>query len=248
MPSKNEIRSAKVAHLARHATEFGTMTGPTVIDMATVHRRKREMIENQIAIHLQYYKESGAELIMGDGRFTAQKTLEVSLNDGGTRVLTGDRVFLNVGTRAAIQTVPGLEAARPLTHTEALELDYLPSHLIVIGGGYSGIELAQAYRRFGSAVTIIESGPQLLRREDIDVSREMRRILVDEGIQVFVETEVLRVEGTSGGKVSFELRTTAGDQNLEGSDILVAVGVFQILAASALRKPVLSWTAAATFV
>ena len=133
-------------------------------------------------------------------------------------------VFLNVGTHAAIQTVPGLEAARPLTHIEALELDYLPSHLIVIGGGYSGIELAQAYRRFGSAVTIIESGPQLLGREDIDVSREMRRILVDEGIQVFVETEVLRVEGTSGGKVSFELRTTAGDQNLEGSDILVAVG------------------------
>jgi pyruvate/2-oxoglutarate dehydrogenase complex dihydrolipoamide dehydrogenase (E3) component len=201
-----------------------TMTGPTVIDMATVHRRKREMVENQIAIHLQYYKESGAELIMGDGRFTAPKTLEVSLNDGGTRVLTGDRVFLNVGTHAAIPTVPGLEAARPLTHIEALELDYLPSHLIVIGGGYSGLELAQAYRRFGSAVTIIESGPQLLGREDIDVSREMRRILVDEGIQVFVETEVLRVEGTSGGKVSLELRTTAGDRNLEGSDILVAVG------------------------
>jgi len=102
-----------------------------------------------------------------------------------------DKVFLNVGTHAAIPNVPGLEQAQPLTHVEALELDYLPRHLIVIGGGYSGLELAQAYRRFGSDVTIVESGPQLLAREDIDVSREMRRILSEEGIQVLVEAELL---------------------------------------------------------
>ena len=124
----------------------------------------------------------------------APKTLEVSVNGGGTRTLTADKIFLNLGTHAAIPSVPGLAEARPLTHIEALELDYLPSHLIVIGGGYAGLELAQAYRRFGSNVTIIESGPQLMGREDIDVSQEMRRILTDEGIQAHVTAELLNVQ------------------------------------------------------
>jgi pyruvate/2-oxoglutarate dehydrogenase complex dihydrolipoamide dehydrogenase (E3) component len=224
MPSKNEIFSAKVAHLVRHAAHFGAMTGPVAVDMATVRQRKREMVDAQIAKHLQNYKTSGAELIMGTGRFVAPKTLEVRLNDGGTRVLAGEQVFLNVGTHAAIPSAPGFEAARPLTHIEALELDYLPSHLIVIGGGYAGLELAQAYRRFGSNVTIIEQGPQLMAREDFDVSHEIRRMLSDEGIQVIVEAEVLHVHGQSGKEVSLAVRTTSGEQNIEGSDILVAVG------------------------
>jgi pyruvate/2-oxoglutarate dehydrogenase complex dihydrolipoamide dehydrogenase (E3) component len=192
--------------------------------MATVRRRKREMVERQIVKHLQIYRASGAELIMGSGRFVAPKTLEVKLNEGGTRVLAADKVFLNVGTRAAIPNVPGLEAARSLTHVEPLELDYLPQHLIVIGGGYSGLEFAQAYRRFGSDVTIIESGPQLLAREDIDVSQEMRRILGSEGIQIVVEAELLQVRGKSGDKVTLSARTPSGEQYIVGSDILVAAG------------------------
>ena len=196
MPSKNEISSAKAAQLARQGSDYGTLKGPITVDMATVRRRKREMVERQVAKHLQIYQASGAELIMGSGRFIAPKTLEVKLNDGGTRVLAADKVFLNLGTHAAIPNVPGLEAARPLTHVEALELDYVPQHLIVIGGGYSGLELAQAYRRFGSDVTVIESGPQLLAREDIDVSQEMRRILSSEGIQVLVEAELLDRKST----------------------------------------------------
>ena len=156
MPSKKEIRSAEVAHLARHGVEFGTVTSSVVVDMATVSRRKREMVERQVAKHLENYKASGAELIMGRARFVAPKTLEVSVNGGGTRTLTADKIFLNLGTHAAIPGTPGLADARPLTHIEALELDYLPSHLFVIGGGYAGLELAQAYRRFGSNVTIIE--------------------------------------------------------------------------------------------
>ena len=131
--------------------------------MEAVRRRKRAMVERQVEKHLQIYQASGAELIMGSGRFVGPKTLEVKLNDGGTRILAADTVFLNVGTRAAIPNVPALEAAQPLTHVEALELDYLPQHLVVIGGGYSGLELAQAYRRFGSNVTIIESGPSSWR-------------------------------------------------------------------------------------
>ncbi len=224
MPSKNEIRSAEVAHLARHAAEFGAMTGPVKVDMAIVRRRKRDMVEAQVAAHLKNYEASGAELIMGNGRFVAPKTLEVNLNDGGTRILAGAQVFLNPGTHAAIPSVPGLEAARPLTHIEALELDSLPQHLIVIGGGYSGIELAQAYRRFGSEVTIIEAGPQLMGREDLDVSQEILRILRDEGIQVFVAAELLNVRGQSGKGLNLDVLTSEGEQNVEGSDILVAAG------------------------
>jgi pyruvate/2-oxoglutarate dehydrogenase complex dihydrolipoamide dehydrogenase (E3) component len=224
MPSKNEIANAKVAHLARHAAQYGTVTGSVAVDMATVRQRKREMVERQIARHLQNYQTSGAELIMGSGRFVAPKTLEVTLNDGGTRVLSADKVFLNVGTHAALPNVPGLDAARPLTHVEALELDYLPRHLVVIGGGYVGLEMAQAYRRFGSDVTIIESGPQLVGREDIDVSQEMQRILSDEGIQVLLGAELLHVRGQSGEKVDLAVRTASGEQNIDGSDILVAAG------------------------
>jgi pyruvate/2-oxoglutarate dehydrogenase complex dihydrolipoamide dehydrogenase (E3) component len=224
MPSKNVISGAKVAELARHGRDYGTVDGSITVDMATVRRRKRAMVDRQVAKHLEIYRASGAELIMGSGRFTAPKTLEVKLNDGGTRVLAADKIFLNLGTHAAIPNVPGLEAAQPLTHVEALELDYLPQHLIVIGGGYSGLELAQAYRRFGSDVTVVESGPQLLAREDIDVSREIRRILESEGIRVLVEAELLQVSGRSGDKVALSARTPSGQQRIDGSDILAAAG------------------------
>jgi pyruvate/2-oxoglutarate dehydrogenase complex dihydrolipoamide dehydrogenase (E3) component len=224
MPSKNEISSAKVAHLVRHAARYGAVTSSLAVDMATVRLRKGEMVERQIARHLQNYKASGAELIMGSGCFVAPKTLEVTLNDGGTRVLAADKVFLNLGTRAAIPHVPGLDAARPLTHVEALELDYLPPHLVVIGGGYVGLEMAQAYRRFGSDVTIIEPGARLMRREDIDVSQEMQRILSEEGIKVLLEAALLQVRGQSGERVDLVVRTASGEQNIDGSDILVAAG------------------------
>ena len=135
-----------------------------------------------------------------------------------------DKVFIDVGTHAAVPNVPGLEAAQPLTHIDALELDYLPQHLIVIGGGYSGPELSQAFRRFGSVVTVIESGPQLLAREDVDVSQEIRRILSGEGIQVLVEAELLRVSGRSGDKITLSVRTPSGERHIDGSDMLIAVG------------------------
>jgi pyruvate/2-oxoglutarate dehydrogenase complex dihydrolipoamide dehydrogenase (E3) component len=224
MPSKNEIRSAEVAHLVRHAAEFGTITGAAKVDMATVRRVKREMVERQITKHMENYKTSGAEVVMGEARFVASKTLEVNLRDAGTRTLTADKIFLNVGTHAAIPNVPGLAEAKPLTHVEVLELDHLPAHLIVIGGGYAGLELSQAYRRFGSAVTVIESGPQLMRREDTDVAQEIRRICADEDIRVLVGTEIMGVYGRSGENVSVTVRTGAGEQKIDGSDILVAAG------------------------
>src|SRR5262252_58229 len=123
LPSKNEIWSAKVAELVHRAAEFGTVTGPGSIDMARVLQRKREMVQGLIAMHLEHYQSSGAELIMGTGQFIAPKTLEVHLHDGGTRQLVGDRMFLNVGTHATVPAIPGLVTANPLTHIEILELD-----------------------------------------------------------------------------------------------------------------------------
>jgi len=224
MPSKNEIWSAHVAHVAQHAAEFGTTTGRVAIDMVRVRQRKRDMVDGQIAGHLRHYKDSGAGLIMGSGRFVAPKTLEVRLNDGGTRVLTADQIFLNLGTHATIPDVPGLVAASPLTNIEALELDHVPPHLIVLGGGYVGLEFAQAYRRFGSRVTIIQQGAQLLSQEDRDISDEMLRLLSGEGIECLVAAQTLRVHGRSGKDVTLAVRTPAGEQRIEGSDILVAVG------------------------
>ena len=224
LPSKNEIWSAKVADLVHHADRFGMVTGSTATNMKKVLARKRDMVDGLIAMHLDNYKASGAELIMGTGRFIAPKTIEVSLNDGGTRVLTGDRVALNLGTHATIPDIPGLAAVKPLTNIEALELDRLPDHLVVIGGGYVGLELAQAYRRFGSRVSIIEAGPQLAGREDSDVAAAILEMLRDEGIVVHLEAKVLGVQGRSGETVSLQTRTPSGDQTIEGSDILVAVG------------------------
>jgi pyruvate/2-oxoglutarate dehydrogenase complex dihydrolipoamide dehydrogenase (E3) component len=224
LPSKNEIWSAKVADLVHHADRFGTVTGPTSTDMKQVQARKRGMVEGMIAKHLELYKASGAELIMGSARFIAPKTVEVALNDGGTRVLTGDRIALNLGTHAMIPDIPGLAAVAPLSNIELLELDRLPEHLIVLGGGYVGLELAQAYRRFGSRVSIVETGPQLASREDPDVTAALLEMLRDEGLTVHLGVKVLRVEGRSGRAVSLRISNAAGDQTIEGSDLLVAAG------------------------
>lgn len=224
LPSKNEIWSAKVAQLVHRAAQFGLTTGSVNLDMAQVRRRKREMVESLIAAHRKNYQASGAELILGTGRFVAPKTLEVRLNDGGTRRLAGDKVFINVGTRAAIPPLPGLQEAEPLTHIEALELDYLPAHLIVLGGGYVGLELAQAYRRFGSRVTVIQRNSQLMAREDPDVAAEVQQILAGEGIQFLLAAETVQVSGRSGQEVRLTVRTASGEQTIAGSDILVAAG------------------------
>jgi pyruvate/2-oxoglutarate dehydrogenase complex dihydrolipoamide dehydrogenase (E3) component len=224
LPSKNELWSARVAHLVRNAAHFGTLADVVKTDMGKVRRRKQDMIDREIAFHLNAYKESGVELIMGNGRFVGPKTVQVALNDGDARLLTGREVVINVGSHAAIPNIAGLKAVRALTHIEALELDYLPSHLIVLGGGYVGIEMAQAFRRFGSRVTIIEPGRQLMGREDADVAEEIRRVLSSDAIEVILSAQPVRVDGLSGDAVAVTVRTASGEQKIEGSDLLVAVG------------------------
>lgn len=224
LPSKNELWSAKVAHMVRNASEFGTVSDAAKTDMRKVRSRKQNMIDQVVAFHEKAYAGSGAQLIMGNGRFVGPKTIEVVLNAGGTRTLTGDQIIVDVGTHAAVPDIPGLDAARALTHIEALELDHLPAHLIVLGGGYIGIEMAQAYRRFGSRVTVVEPAPRLLGREDADLGVAMQSILEHEGIEILLDARPLTVRGLSGDAVTLTVQTAMGERQLEGSDLLVAVG------------------------
>ncbi len=224
LPSKNVIHSAKVASLVGRHREFGIKTGPIAIDMAGVYARKREMVEGIIQVHLDRYHALGDELIFGDGTFVAPRTVHVALRDGGERTLTADRVFVDLGTHAAMPDLPGLREAQPMTHIEALDLQRRPEHLIVLGGGYVGLELSQALRRLGSRVTLIERSSQLVANEDPDVSKAILQLFQDEGIDVLLGTQVLSISGLSGDRVSLQLKTGSGVRTLEGSDILVAIG------------------------
>jgi pyruvate/2-oxoglutarate dehydrogenase complex dihydrolipoamide dehydrogenase (E3) component len=224
LPSKNEIWSAKVADLVHHAARYGVNTGPVSTDMAAVTNRKREMVKAMVEDHLARYKATGAELVMGEAKFVSPKTLEVCLNDGGVRTVSGERVFLNLGTHAYIPPIPGLRESGPLTHIEALELDVLPGHLVIIGGGYVGLEFAQAYRRFGSSVTILQRAPNLLVNQDPDVSEEIQRILAAEGIDIVTSAEIVNVEGRSGTEVRLTVRTPRGERTIMASHVLAAAG------------------------
>jgi pyruvate/2-oxoglutarate dehydrogenase complex dihydrolipoamide dehydrogenase (E3) component len=224
LPSKNVIRSAKANWFAKRGGEYGIESGPVATDMKGVLARKRKMVEGEVQFHLDRFKATGAELIKGEARFVGPKTVEVRLNEGGERTITGDRVFLDLGSRAALPDIPGLVAAKPLTHVEALDLDRLPEHVLVLGGGYVGLELAQALRRFGSAVTVIELGKQIAAAEDPDVAQALLENFKDEGIEVLLETRLRVVEGFSSGKVRIRLENSRGEQIVEGTDLLVATG------------------------
>jgi pyruvate/2-oxoglutarate dehydrogenase complex dihydrolipoamide dehydrogenase (E3) component len=224
LPSKNVVWSARVAFIAQHANMFGISPRRPPSDMRAVHERKRRMVEGLITTNLDHYKSSTAELVMGDAKFTGRRTIQVALNEGGTRTLKAERIFLNLGTRASIPPVPGLAEALPLTNIEILELDRLPEHLIVLGGGYVGLEFAQAFRRFGSRVTILHRGSRLLTNQDEDVADSLLESFLKEGINVIAISETLSVRGRSGSGVSLLVRTAAGEMSVAGSDILVATG------------------------
>jgi len=224
LPSKNIIHTAKVASLFGRHQEFGIETGPIAVNMVGVYARKRKMVEDFIKVHLEQYQASGAELIWGNARFIGPRTLQVALRDGGERTLTAERVFVNVGTHATIPEISGLAGAKPMTHIEALDLERVPEHLIVLGGGYVGLEFAQAMRRFGSRVTLVARGPQLAPKEDADVAQAILELFRDEGIDVLLRTQVLNVSGVSGERVHLQVQSEGGTRTVEGTDILVALG------------------------
>jgi pyruvate/2-oxoglutarate dehydrogenase complex dihydrolipoamide dehydrogenase (E3) component len=224
LPSKNVIHSAKVASLFRRHQEFGIETGPATVNMAGVYARKKKMVDELMKVHLDQYRASGAELIWGNAQFIGPRTLQVALRDGGERTLIGERVFVNVGTHAAIPEIPGLAEAKPMTHVEVLDLQRLPEHLIVLGGGYVGLELAQAMRRFGSRVTLIARDPQLAPKEDADVAQAILELFRDEGIEVLLSTQVMSIKGVSGERVEVLIENEAGTRTITGTDILAALG------------------------
>jgi pyruvate/2-oxoglutarate dehydrogenase complex dihydrolipoamide dehydrogenase (E3) component len=224
LPSKNVIRSAKANWFAKHGAEYGISSGPVSTDMKGVFARKRKMVEDEVRFHLDRFKTTGADLIRGEARFVAPKTVQVRLNEGGLRTITGDKVLLDLGSHSVIPDIPGLPDAKPMTHVEALDLDRLPEHVIVLGGGYVGLELAQALRRFGSAVTVIERGPQIAAAEDPDVAQAVQENFASEGIKVVLDTQVRQVEGLSGDKIRVRIGGSNGEQTIEATDLLVATG------------------------
>ena len=224
LPSKNVIHSAKVASYFQRAKEFGIAHDGFTIDMTGVRDRKRRMVSGLNEMYLENYRKTGAEFICGIGRFVAPRTIEAALPDGSVRRLRGANVIVSTGTRAAIEAIPGLADAQPLTHIEALELDAVPRHLLVIGGGYVGVELAQAMRRFGSKVSVIDRNARLMSKEDEDVGQAVRELLEDQGIDILLNARVRRVSGKTGSAVSVAIEQDGAEQILEGSHLLVAAG------------------------
>ncbi|MDB5910483.1 MAG: rclA [Massilia sp.] len=224
LPSKNVIHSAKVASYFRRSEEFGITKDHWKIDMSAVRARKRAMVAALVDGQRDLYRKSGAELVMGSGRFVEPNTIEVAVADGTMRLLHGKRVVINTGTHATIDPTPGLREANPLTHIEALELDRVPEHLLVLGGGFVGVEFAQAMRRFGSRVTVIDRNTRLVNREDQDISAALQELFRDEGIDVVTNTHVTRVEGKSGESVKLSANRDGSELVLEGTDLLVATG------------------------
>src|SRR6202162_906526 len=201
LPSKNIIHSAKVASYFRRSKEFGITHDGFAIDMAGVRERKRTMVHGLNDMYMENYRNTGAEFILGTGRFLAPRTVEVTLADGTPRHLRGANVIVSTGTRAALETIPGLAEAQPLTHIEALELDEIPEHLLVVGGGYVGVEMSQAMRRFGSEVTMIDRNGRLMSKEDPDVCDALRSLLADEGIDILLNARIKQVSGKCGQSV-----------------------------------------------
>jgi len=193
LPSKNIIHSAKVASYFRRSREFGIVNGSVTVDMRAVRERKRKMVLGWNDVYLENYKKTGAELILGSGRFISTKTLEVIPPDGTRRQVRGTNVIINTGTHASSEPIPGLVDAQPLTHIEALELDEVPTHLIVLGSGYVGLEFAQAMRRFGSRVTVLGRHARLLPGEDEDVSKALQCLFEDEGIDLILNATAKRI-------------------------------------------------------
>ena len=224
LPSKNIIHSAKVASYFRRSEEFGIAKEGFRVDMSAVRGRKRAMVSSLNDLYLDIYKKSGAEFILASGRFIGPRTLEVTLPGGKSRQLQGDNIIISTGTRAALDPIPGLADAQPLTHIEALELDEIPEHLVVIGGGYVGLELSQAMRRFGSKVTVIERNGRLVHREDEDVTEALRALFEDEGIDILLNAQIKQISGKSGQSAKIVLEQNGVAKTLEGSHVLVAAG------------------------
>ncbi len=220
IPTKALVRSAQIANTVRRSEPFGTRATGVTLDMARVASRTAEVVAGMVDINLRAFRASGLDLILGRGRFIEPRIIEV-VTSTGLRHITGERIYLNLGTDAAIPPVPGLAEAKPLTHVEALLLDAVPPRLLILGGGYIGMEMAQAFRRLGSEIVVLEAGSQLAAREDSDVARAIQDLFTEDGIELAFNARDAQVSGRSGDQVRVQL----GDgRQFAGTHLLVAAG------------------------
>ncbi len=223
-PTKTMVASGRVAYLARRAGDYGVRATPVQVEMTKVRQRKQAIVESfRNSGQRQLEKTEGVDLLFGEASFTGPKTVTVRMNNGGTRQLTADTIFINTGGRPSSPPIPGLDSVPTLDSTSIMELDVLPAHLLVLGGGYIGLEFGQMFRRFGSEVTVVQRGKQLLAREDPDVAEEVAKILREDGVEVLLETQTLRAE-QADGTIRLTVRTQTGERTLSGSHLLVAAG------------------------
>jgi pyruvate/2-oxoglutarate dehydrogenase complex dihydrolipoamide dehydrogenase (E3) component len=222
-PTKTMVASARVAHLARRAADYGVHTGPVSVDLEVVRKRKRDIVASWRAGSEQRLIDGGVDLIMGEGRFCDPQTVRVALNAGGERELQAPTIVINAGARSSVPDLPGLADVLFLDSTSIMELDTVPEHLIVLGGGYIGLEFGQMFHRFGSRVTIVQRGERLLAREDPDIADAVAEILREDGIEVWLNSTAHRVR-RSGDDVALTIATPDGERTLAGSHLLVAVG------------------------
>lgn len=223
-PTKTMVASARLAYQARRAAEYGVGTGPISVDLAGVRERKQAMVAGARQNYASRLAQDGLDLIDGEARFVGPRTVEVALTSGGTRQISASVVVIDTGTRSRALQIPGVADVPVLDSTSIMELDDLPEHLIVLGGGYIGLEFGQMFRRFGSEVTIIQRAARLLTIEDEDVSDEVAAILRDEGITVSTSATPVRVEQADGDCLRLTVRTADGERQVEGSHLLSAIG------------------------
>jgi pyruvate/2-oxoglutarate dehydrogenase complex dihydrolipoamide dehydrogenase (E3) component len=224
LPSKNVVHSAKIASYFRRSAEFGIVQNGFTVDMQGVRNRKRDMVSKLVDIHIENFRQSGAQLILGSATFVAPKIVEATLHDGTTRRLRGRNIVIGTGSRAQLPPIAGLIDAQPMTHVEALELGELPQHLLVLGGGYVGLEFAQAMRRLGSRVTVFDHNDRLVHREDADVTEGLSGLFADEGIELALGSKIERVAGMSGQSVEIFYKQSGVEKSVKGSHLLVATG------------------------
>jgi pyruvate/2-oxoglutarate dehydrogenase complex dihydrolipoamide dehydrogenase (E3) component len=223
-PTKTMVASARVAYLSRRGANYGVHTGDIRIDLQRVRQRKRDIVDSfRNGSQARLEKTKNLDVIFGEATFTGAKSVSVRLRDGVQRTLSADRIFINTGCRPAVPTLEGLKDVPFLNSTSIMELDSVPEHLLVLGGGYVGLEFGQMFRRFGSRVTIVQSGSQLLSREDPDIAREVAAILKQDGIEVLLSTKAERV-AKSGAQIKVTARTANESRSLEGTHLLVATG------------------------
>ncbi len=224
-PTKTMVASARVAYLARRGADYGVQTGPISVDMKVVRKRKRDIVESFRGGSERRLKNApGLDLLMGEATFTGPKTLEVRMNSGELRTVSANMICINTGDRPGRPALPGLEQVPALDSTSIMELDSVPEHLLVLGGGYVGLEFGQMFRRFGSAVTIVQRGEQLLAREDPDVADEVAKILREDGIEVLLRTSAQRVARSGDGRIQLTVRAPDGERTVTGSHLLLAAG------------------------